>query len=107
MWALTSIVNIRIHQIDEEASMATQVIVGQDLAQATRNHQYNTATPSAIIGRKWMGLRGMASEVYWKVSFELEPFFQGFFAPFTAVVRGCRLLSHREQSELLALLKKR
>ena len=88
--------------------MTTQIMAGRNIAQETTGSQYATSTPAMPrVGSKWKGLLERMEQVYWRLSVEVEPLFGGFFAPFTAAVRNCRLLSSQEKAELEALMKKR
>ena len=88
--------------------MATQMMVERNITEATSGKPYTTSAPTTPgTSRILKRLSDRMAQVYWRVSFELEPLFQGFFAPFTAGVQSCRSLSSREKAELEALMQMR
>ncbi len=88
--------------------MATQTMVEPNITPATVGNRYPAfASTAQETGSRWTDLLNRLSRVCWRVSFEVAPLFQGFFSPFTARIRRCRLLSSRDQTEFEALMKKR
>ena len=90
---LTQTGEIEEEQISRRGSMTTQTAIGQNITQGTTS--------------RWTGLLNRMSQMYWRVSFEVEPLFSNLFTPFSAEIRRCRLLSNQEQAALEALMKKR
>ncbi|MFQ6026170.1 MAG: hypothetical protein ACE5Q6_01505 [Dehalococcoidia bacterium] len=89
-------------------TMAVQMMVGRNLNQAINGNQPTVFAPATEeSSSNWANLTNRLSQLFWRVSFEVEPVFKGLFSPFTAQIRRCRLLSSRDKAELEILMKRR
>jgi len=99
---------VKEEQISRRQTMATQTMVGQNIAPATVGNRYLASTSTVQeTGSRGADLLNRLSNLCWRVSFEVAPLFQGFFSPFTAQIRRCRSLSSRDKAEFEALMQKR